>query len=79
MSTPPAPQPEGDQLSYEAARAQLQEVLKALESGGQPLEQSLALWRQGEDLADVCQRWLDDATARLDDAIASRREPDTQS
>lgn len=64
-------------LSYEAARAQLQEVLRALESGGQPLEESLALWRRGEDLADICQRWLDDASARLAQAITARDDDPT--
>ena len=62
-------------LSYEAARAELAEVMTALESGGQSLEDSLALWRRGEDLADMCQRWLDDAGRRLDQAIAARADP----
>jgi len=56
---------------YEAARAELREVIGKLESGGQPLEQALALWERGEVLADICQRWLDGASARLDDAIAA--------
>lgn len=63
-----------DELSYEAARAELAEVMTALESGGQSLEESLALWRRGEDLADMCQRWLDDAGRRLDQAIAARSD-----
>jgi len=58
--------------SYEVARAELADVMKALESGGQPLEESLELWRRGEELADICQRWLDDAGRRLDEAIAAR-------
>jgi exodeoxyribonuclease VII small subunit len=49
----------------------LREVVAKLESGGQSLEESLALWERGEALADICQRWLDGATARLDDAIAA--------
>jgi exodeoxyribonuclease VII small subunit len=49
-------------------------VMRALESGGQSLEESLALWRRGEDLADICQRWLDDASSRLDEAIAARAD-----
>jgi exodeoxyribonuclease VII small subunit len=57
---------------YEQARAELGEILRQLESGGQTLEESLALWQRGEDLAALCQRWLDGATARLDDAIAAR-------
>jgi exodeoxyribonuclease VII small subunit len=60
-----------DQLGYEAARAELREVVAKLESGGQTLEESLALWERGELLADVCQRWLDGASARLDETIAA--------
>jgi exodeoxyribonuclease VII small subunit len=56
--------------SYEAARAELREIVAQLESGGQSLEDSLALWERGELLADVCQRWLDGASERLDKAIA---------
>lgn len=55
---------------YEAARAELRDVVAKLESGGQTLEESLALWERGEYLADICQRWLDGASTRLDDAIA---------
>jgi exodeoxyribonuclease VII small subunit len=29
------------------------------------------LWERGEALADICQRWLDGATARLDRAMAA--------
>jgi exodeoxyribonuclease VII small subunit len=59
------------ELGYEEARAELREVLAKLESGGQSLEESLALWERGEVLADICQRWLDGASARLDEAIAA--------
>lgn len=62
--------PVGDELSYEAARAELRDVVAKLESGGQSLEESLALWERGEQLADVCRRWLEGATERLDKAIA---------
>lgn len=55
-------------LSYEAARAQLTEVVNQLESGGVPLDESLALWERGERLARVCQRWLDGAQAKIDAA-----------
>lgn len=60
-----------DEPSYEAARAELREVVAKLESGGQSLEDSLTLWERGEHLADVCRRWLDDAGERLDAAIAA--------
>ena len=65
-------------LGYEAARAELADVVRRLESGGQTLEESLALWERGEQLADICQRWLQDATIRLDTAIEAReRRPTT--
>lgn len=57
-------------LSYETARAQLVEVVNQLESGGVPLDESLALWERGERLAQVCQRWLDGAQAKIDAARA---------
>lgn len=53
-------------LPYEQARDELLDVIRALESGGIALEESLALWERGEQLAQVCQRWLDGARARLD-------------
>ena len=55
-----------EELGYEAARAELADVVRRLESGGQTLEESLVLWERGEELADICQRWLRDATVRLD-------------
>ena len=54
---------------YEEARAELVEVVRALEAGGTTLEESLALWERGEKLASLCQEWLDGARARLDAAI----------
>jgi exodeoxyribonuclease VII small subunit len=59
------------EIGYEAARAELTEIVRKLETGGQTLEESLALWQRGEELADICQRWLDGASARLDEAIAA--------
>ena len=55
------------EMSYEQARAELAEVVAALESGGAPLAESVELWRRGEKLADICQQWLDGAKAALED------------
>jgi exodeoxyribonuclease VII small subunit len=55
--------------SYEAARDELAEVVRRLEAGGTTLEESLALWERGEELARTCQSWLDGAKARLDAAL----------
>lgn len=64
------PEQKQPELSYEQARAELREIVQALESGGQPLEESLALWQRGEELAAICQQWLQGARSRLDQAIA---------
>ena len=61
-------------LSYEAARDQLADVVRTLESGTASLEDSLTLWERGEALAAHCQAWLDGARRRLD--RAARGEPE---
>ena len=55
--------------SYEEAREELVDVVRRLEAGGTTLEESLALWERGEELARVCQRWLDGARERLDKVL----------
>jgi len=67
-TTPPLP--------YEQARADLVEVVRKLESGGVPLAESMALWERGEELAAICQTWLDSARSRIDQArSAAAPEP----
>ncbi|UFQ17772.1 MULTISPECIES: exodeoxyribonuclease VII small subunit [Streptomyces] len=65
-----------DALGYEQARDELIEVVRRLETGGTTLEESLALWERGEELAKVCRRWLDGARARLDAALAGESAGD---
>ncbi len=52
--------------SYEAARDELMQVVNGLETGGATLEESLALWQRGEELANISQEWLDGARAKLE-------------
>jgi len=63
-----------EELSYEAAREELVETVRRLEAGGTTLEESLALWERGEQLATVCQQWLDGVRERLDATL----EPDDE-
>ncbi|MEU8545295.1 exodeoxyribonuclease VII small subunit [Streptomyces sp. NPDC048717] len=60
-------------LGYEQARDELVEVVRRLEAGGTTLEESLALWERGEELAKVCRRRLEGARARLDASLAAER------
>ena len=64
--------PDETALSYEAARDELVDVVRRLEQGGATLEESLALWERGEQLAQVCATWLDGAQARVDAALGER-------
>ena len=60
--------PDGDELTYEQAREELVQVVQRLESGGVPLDESLALWERGEHLAALCQQRLDGARAKVEAA-----------
>ena len=58
---------------YEQARDELAELVKRLEAGGLTLEQSLQLWERGEELAAICEEWLEGA-ARLATALAQHEQ-----
>ncbi len=60
-----------DDLDYEQARDQLAEIVARLETGGLPLEDSLALWERGEALARVCDQHLAGARERIEKALAA--------
>ncbi|MYM19655.1 exodeoxyribonuclease VII small subunit [Brevibacterium sp. 5221] len=63
-------------LSYEQAREELVTTVRRLEAGNLPLEESLSLWKRGEDLADRCQAWLDGARETLEQARAEQAADD---
>ena len=55
-------------LSYEQAREELAEIVESLEDGSATLEESLKLWERGEELAKICQEWLDGAKKKIEAA-----------
>ncbi|HEV7828589.1 MAG TPA: exodeoxyribonuclease VII small subunit [Pseudonocardiaceae bacterium] len=61
-------------LGYEAARDELTEVVRRLEAGGLSLEDALALWERGEQLAAACERHLAGARERIETVIAAREQ-----
>jgi exodeoxyribonuclease VII small subunit len=63
-----------DDMGFEEAREELASIVAQLESGGLSLEESLALWQRGEAVAAICTRWLDEARAKLDAAVAERED-----
>jgi exodeoxyribonuclease VII small subunit len=54
-----------EQLSFEEAFEQLEEIVRKLEAGGLPLEESLALFERGTELAKLCNKQLDEAELRV--------------
>ena len=58
------------ELGYEEARDALTEIVHKLEAGNLTLEESLALWERGEQMAAICRERLDGARARLEAATA---------
>ncbi len=52
-------------LPFDRALAELQTVVSRLESGGLPLEESIALYERGVALHDHCAKLLTDAELRV--------------
>jgi exodeoxyribonuclease VII small subunit len=53
-------------LSFEQALAALEDIVKQLERGDVPLDQSITLYERGEALRSACQARLDAASARIE-------------
>jgi len=54
-----------DTLTFDAALAELQDVVGQLESGNLPLEAAIAAFERGVQLHDRCARLLDEAELRV--------------
>lgn len=58
--------PEIASLSFEDALRALEDVVRRLESGEVPLDESISLYEKGEALRRHCQARLDSARARIE-------------
>ncbi len=58
-------QPLPDSLTFEEALARLEQIITRLEEGSLTLEDSVALFEQGQRLAAFCQDALDSAELRV--------------
>lgn len=54
-----------NEMNYEQAKQQLIAVIKRMETGNLPLEETLNIWERGEQLAAHCQSILDQARQRI--------------
>lgn len=72
-----------EQFDFEQALAELEKIVKQLESGNLPLEQSLALFERGVKLARECRQKLQAAELKISRLIEEqegefREEPFTE-
>jgi exodeoxyribonuclease VII small subunit len=52
-------------LKFEAALAELEQIVQSMEGGRLPLEESLAAYRRGSELLKHCQQQLGDAERQV--------------
>ncbi len=55
-----------DELSFEAALARLEEIVRLLEKGEAPLDKSITLYQEGDRLKRHCEARLKDAQVRIE-------------
>ena len=63
-----------DELTFEAAQRELEEIVERLERGDAPLDETLRLWERGEELYRFCAAKLDAAHGRIEE-LARRAQP----
>jgi len=54
-----------NEMNFENAIARLEQIVRALESGSAPLDDSLALFEEGVRLVKLCNEKLDSAETRI--------------
>ena len=67
--------PDISEMSFEEALRSLEDVVRRLEGGEVPLDESIALYERGEALRRHCQARLDDAQERIEKIVSG---PDGQ-
>lgn len=61
------------ELTFETAQAELEQIVEQLESGKAGLDDAIALWQRGEKLYAFCRSKLDAAEGRIEE-LAKRVE-----
>jgi exodeoxyribonuclease VII small subunit len=71
---------DAEALTYEQALERLEAIVKRLEAGNLPLDESLRLFEEGDRLGKVCSRRLNEAELRIERLVgASGRTEDMPS
>lgn len=61
-------------IAFEAALARLEEIVRALDNGAAPLDESLALFEEGVSLVKLCSSKLDSAEQRVKILVNGKEE-----
>ncbi len=56
---------QGKEMSFEAAMTRLEEIVRSLEGGTAPLDESLTMFEEGVRLVSLCNSTLDKAERRI--------------
>ena len=59
-----------EELTFETALRELEETVARMESGEMTLDEALALFERGQQLADYCNQQLDQAVLRVEQLTA---------
>jgi exodeoxyribonuclease VII small subunit len=62
-----------NELTFEQAQNELEDIVRRLEAGEASLDQAIALWQRGEELYRLCLGKLDAARGEIEE-LAKRRE-----
>ena len=62
--------PKKENLTFESASARLEEIVKILEQGNYPLDESLKLYEEGVLLVRFCNDSLDNAEKKIKTLVA---------
>ena len=57
--------PMANELKFEAALSELEQIIQSMEGGRLPLEESIAAYRRGSELLKHCQLQLSDAEHKI--------------
>lgn len=69
-------EPEGAEVTFEAALAQLDEIVARLEAGGVGLEEAVGLFERGQGHLRACRARLDVAQRRIEELTAQELPAD---
>lgn len=65
---------ENKELTFETALSRLEEIVRALDGGSAPLDESLALFEEGVGLVKLCSGKLDSAEQRVKILVGGKEE-----